>query len=369
MDNNSRSQRIIRYNLIGIIMNCGLAITKMIVGSVTHAQSIFLDGVNSFADMLSSLISVFTTFIGKKSSDRSHPFGYGRVEYLSSLAATMLIMFIGLITFIDAVKSLFHPGEPPEYNLVSIIIVCISMAAKFLYGVVMRINGRKLHSGAMMMTGMDSMGDGMVSFSILIAIIIYKATGVDIQNYLCIGIALMIIYSGCSVIVDCITKLLGTRIDNETRIKIRKMIAGMPEVENVPNLILHSYGEGRYMGSVDVAVDARLNAAQISKLSRRIIRQAKELGVMITSVGINALNTGDPKTAEVVDNIIEIARKHKGVKHVHSLSLDNEEKEIAFYVVPDYAVKHRKQDLDLFYQEVCSRYPDMTIEMNLTIDM
>ena len=123
------------------------------------------------------------------------------------------------------------------------------------------------------------------------------------------------------------------------------------------------------MGSVDVAVDARLNAAQISKLSRRIIRQAKELGVMITSVGINALNTGDPKTAEVVDNIIEIARKHKGVKHVHSLSLDNEEKEIAFYVVPDYAVKHRKQDLDLFYQEVCSRYPDMTIEMNLTIDM
>ena len=74
MDNNSRSQRIIRYNLIGIIMNCGLAITKMIVGSVTHAQAIFLDGVNSFADMLSSLISVFTTFIGKKSSDKSHPF-------------------------------------------------------------------------------------------------------------------------------------------------------------------------------------------------------------------------------------------------------------------------------------------------------
>ena len=369
MDNNNRSQRIIRFNLIGIIMNFCLAITKMIVGTATHAQAIFLDGVNSFADMLSSLISVFTTFIGKKSSDKSHPFGYGRIEYLSSLAVTMLIMFIGLITIIDSVKGLFHPGEPPEYNLVSIIIVCISMAAKFLYGVVMRINGRKLNSGAMLMTGMDSMGDGMVSFSILIAIIIYKATGVDIQNYLCIGIALMIIYSGCSVIVDCITKLLGTRIDNETRIKIRKMIAGMPEVENVSNLILHSYGEGRYMGSVDVAVDARLNAAQISKLSRRIIRQAKELGVMITSVGINALNTGDPKTAEVLDNIIEIARKHEAVKRIHSLSMDYEENEIAFYVVPDYAMKHRKQDLDLFYQEVCSKYPNMTIEMNLTIDM
>ena len=356
MDNNSRSQRIIRYNLIGIIMNCGLAITKMIVGSVTHAQAIFLDGVNSFADMLSSLISVFTTFIGKKSSDKSHPFGYGRIEYLSSLAVTMLIMFIGLTTIIDSVKSLFHPGEPPEYNLVSIIIVCISMGVKFTYGVVMRINGRKLHSGAMMMTGMDSMGDGMVSFSILIAIIIYKATGVDIQNYLCIGIALMIIYSGCSVIVDCITKLLGTRIDNETRIKIRKMIAGMPEVENVSNLI--SQAIAALLSSVIVIVGCIV-----------IMLIKSPILTAVCMIGINALNTGDPKTAEVVDNIIEIARKHKGVKHVHSLSLDNEEKEIAFYVVPDYAVKHRKQDLDLFYQEVCSKYPNMTIEMNLTIDM
>jgi divalent metal cation (Fe/Co/Zn/Cd) transporter len=243
------------------------------------------------------------------------------------------------------------------------------MATKFIYGVVMHRNGKRLNSGAMVMTGMDSLGDGLVSFSILIAIVIYKITGVDIQYYLCIAIALMIIFSGCRVVLDCITKILGTRIDNETRIKIRKMIAVMPEVQNVSNLILHCYGEGRYMGSVDIAVDANLTATEISKLSRRIIRRAKELGVVISSVGIYAVYLDDPKCAEVVDSIIEIARKHECVKQVHSTSIDFEEKEISFYVVPNYSIKHRKQDLDAFYQEVCNRFPDMNVEMNTTIDM
>ena len=101
---NERNQIIIRYNLIGIIMNCILAFTKMFVGTITNAQAIFLDGINSFADMLSSLISVFTTKIGKRNSDQAHPFGYGRIEYLSSLAVTMLIMYIGVTTIIDTLK-------------------------------------------------------------------------------------------------------------------------------------------------------------------------------------------------------------------------------------------------------------------------
>jgi cation diffusion facilitator family transporter len=319
--------------------------------------------------MLSSLISVLTTSIGRKSSDKAHPFGYGRVEYLSSLAVTILIMFIGITTIVDALKNLFQSGEAPEYNLVSVIIVCASMAAKFTYGVVMRRNGKILNSGAMVMTGMDSIGDGLVSLSILVAIVIYKLTGVDIQYYLCIAISLMIIFSGCNVVLDCITKILGTRIDNETRIKIRKMIAVMPEVENVSNLILHCYGEGRYVGSVDIAVNANLTAAQISKLSRRIIKRAKELGVVISSVGIYALDPNDPKAAEIVDSIIEIATRHECVKQVHSMSLDYEEKALFFYVVPNYSIKHRKQDLDAFYQEVCNKYSDMTVEMNTSIDL
>ena len=366
---NERNQRIIRYNLIGIVMNCALAFSKMLVGRITNAQAIFLDGINSFADMLSSLISVFTTRIGKRTSDQAHPFGYGRIEYLSSLAVTMLIMYIGVTTIIDTLKKLFHPGEPPAYNLLSIIVVCISMIGKFIYGVIMRRNGKILNSGAMMMTGIDSMGDGLVSLSILIAIAIYKVAGVDIQYYLCIAVSFMIVHSGFSVIAECVTKLLGTRIDNSIRIKIRKMISVMPEVENVSNLIIHCYGEDRYMGSVDIAVDENLTAAQISKLSRRIIRHAKDLGVMITSVGISAANLSDPKAAEIVDNIIEIARKHKCVKHVHSLTVDFEEKEMSFYVVPDYSIKHREKDLEAFHKDVCDAYPDMVVEINTTIDL
>ena len=364
-----RNQLIIKFNLTGIVMNFALAVMKMIVGSVTNARAIFLDGINSLADMLSSIISVFTTWIGGRKGDPEHPFGYGRLEYLSSLAVTMFIMYVGIRTIINTIKKMSGQGTPPTYTLISIVVVCISMIEKFAFGIIMRKKGRQLNSSAMTMTGLDSIGDGLVSLSILFAIAIYKQTGVDIQNYLCIAVAVLIIKSGFSALSECVTKILGTKIDHETMTKIRKMIAVMPEVLNVSNLIIHCYGEGKYLGSVDVAVDEKLSAAEISKLSRRIIRSARELGVTITSVGISAVNLGDPAAIEIMDELIEIARKHECVKHVHSLTLDQEEKEISFYVVPDYAKKHREKGLEAFYKEVCSKYPDLTVEMNTTIDM
>ena len=271
-----RNRSIIRYNMIGIAMNLLLAVFKIAAGIVAHAHAVMLDGVNSLSDMISSLLTILSSYIAGKRGSRDHPLGYGRLEYISSLVVTMIIMYVGVITLIHAVQTIIHPHDPPHYSTLVIVIMIVSMTCKIAYGVMMRRRGRALDSAAMIMTGTDSLGDALISLSILAAIVIYRATGLDVEHYLCIFIALMIIRTGVQMIRECVTKILGTRLPDEERKRIASIAAGFDEVLNVSNLMMHNYGEGYNVGSLDIEVDERLSAAEISKLTRRIIRSAEE---------------------------------------------------------------------------------------------
>ena len=250
-----RNRSIIRYNMIGIAMNLLLAVFKIAAGIVAHAHAVMLDGVNSLSDMISSLLTILSSYIAGKRGSRDHPLGYGRLEYISSLVVTMIIMYVGVITLIHAVQTIIHPHDPPHYSTLVIVIMIVSMTCKIAYGVMMRRRGRALDSAAMIMTGTDSLGDALISLSILAAIVIYRATGLDVEHYLCIFIALMIIRTGVQMIRECVTKILGTRLPDEERKRIASIAAGFDEVLNVSNLMMHNYGEGYNVGSLDREVD------------------------------------------------------------------------------------------------------------------
>ena len=350
-------------------MNLLLAVFKITAGIIAHAHAVMLDGVNSFSDMISSLLTILSSYIAGRRGTKDHPLGYGRLEYISSLLVTMIVMYVGAITLVNAVKAIIHPHDPPDYSTLVIVIMVVSLLCKTAYGMLMRRKGRELSSAAMIMTGMDSLGDALISVAILAAIVIYRTTGADIEHYLCIFIALMIMRTGIGMIRECITKILGTRLSDEDRKKIIAIAAGFDEVMNVSNLMMHNYGEGYDVGSLDIEVDDRLTAAEISRLTRRIIRSAEEQGVTLTSVGISGTNTTDPDMLVVWDAIIDAARKYDGIKKVHSLMIDQEERVIDFAVVPDYSVKSRDESIREFTEEIEGMYPDMTIGIREEIDM
>lgn len=364
-----RNRQIIRYNMIGIVMNLFLAVFKITAGLAVHAHAVMLDGVNSLSDMISSLISILSAYIAGKRGSSTHPLGYGRLEYISSFVVTVIIMYIGVKTLIETITSIINPHDAPQYGTTVILIMTVSLACKILYGVLMRRRGRELDSVGMIMTGTDSLGDALISLSILVAIAIYRMTGVDIEHYLCIFIALMIIRTGVEMIRDCIDKMLGTRLSDEDRRMIISIAAEFDEVLNVSNLMIHSYGEGCYVGSLDIEVDETKTAVEISRLTRRIIKRAAEHGVILTSVGICATNTTDPETVKAWDNIIATAGKHDAVKYVHSFMVDFEEKSMSFAVVPDYSVKERDKSIAIFIEEIENLYPDMRVEILKEIDM
>lgn len=146
-------------------------------------------------------------------------------------------------------------------------------------------------------------------------------------------------------------------------------IARMDEVLNVSNLILHNYGENRYVGSVDIELDTNMTAGKIARLSHRIKKRASEAGVEITSVGISGTNINDPAADDVRDRIVNIAIKYNGIKRLQSFIIDLDEEYISFDIVPDYSVIKRDEDIEKFTDEVSKVFPDAHLGIHRAIDM
>lgn len=364
-----RTREIIKYNIIGVVMNALLSLMKIIIGTVTNAHAVVLDGVNGLSDMTSSVLSILSAYFGSRKASRKHPLGFGRLEYIFSMIITIIIIYIGIDAIVESVKTLLNPHDPPEYNLTIIIIMCISLIAKMIYGIVMRKKGKELDSIAMKMEGAESCGDALIAAAILAAIAVYKTTRVDIEHYLCIAISMLIITTGVKMVIECMVKILGGRADPEYKHSILNLFLSVEGVKNVSNLVLHNYGEKIYVGSVDIEVNEKMPALKASRLSRKLIRLAANEGLTLTSVGICAANTEDPKAYEIIDNIIWKARNRKEIAGVNSFVIDFDEKVISFYAIPELKSKNPQKALKNFADELIKDYPGYDIEILNGIDM
>ena len=363
-----RNNAIIRYNLIGVAMNLVLSVVKLIFGIASHSHALILDSVNGLSDMFSSVLSIISSALGNRRASKQHPLGYGRLEYVFSLVITMVIMAICVRSLVDSVGSILHPHEAPTYSAFVIILTCVSMLMKLGYGLLLRKKGRDLRSVAMRMAGIESIGDSMISAAILIAILVLRFAGKDIEHYLCIGISLLLLYNGIGMIRECMTKLLGTRTDPELRKRIIHLLTNEEQVLNVSNLILHNYGEGIQIGSADIEVDEALTAREISLLTQRLIREAEAENVMLTSIGVRASNLTDPEAEAVWDRIIDLLRSFPEVRHAHSPYIDFEAKTISLSLVMDYGDRTRERDQIRIRDALCDAFPDMEIDIRFMID-
>ena len=368
---NERNDRIIKLNLFGIIMSLILSFFMIAVGSWANSRVVVLDGVSGFADLLSMGISITSTALASKRADKAHPLGYGRLEYTSSLLVTMLIMYMGIRVVIKSVGNIINPESEAHYGNVKVIVLVmvVSLICKISYGLMMRKTGRELKSVSMIMTGADSMDDALDSGVILIGIVVMRVTGFNLEPYLCILLALHLIHTSIGMIRECMNKIVGQRIDAEFRRKIKQTLIAEDGVLNVCNLVVHSYGEGVLIGSVDIVVEGDMTAFELTKLTRRIIRKAAEQGLTLTSVGVCGSNLSDPRAAEMWDTILDMIRKYDDIIAAQQFSVDFEDKNMSFYVVQDYSKKTRDHGLNQLKAELESVFPEMTIDIYTGIDI
>ena len=367
---NDRSRTIIRINLSGILMNLFLSIAKLIVGFMIRSRAVQLDALNGFSDMFSSLVSMLSTLFASKRADREHPFGYGRLEYITSMFSTVFIIYMALHAIYGAVEELLGTNTgAPDYNTAVIVIMALSMFGKIAYGVLSRNTGRRINAVALIMSGTESIGDSVISAAILLTIAINRASGIDLEPWLSILLSLFIVKTGADMIRECVNKLLGSRGDPEEYSRVKKLIAEEDAVLNVFNLVIHRYGEDLPVASVDIEVDENLNAAQTTLLVRKIRHRAAEIGVTLSAVGIYGANTRDPQKAEMWDRILSVVRSHPEFLRAYAFSYDEAGHRVFFSVVLDPAAQSAKQSISQLEEQLRAAFPGISFEIEEALDL
>jgi len=249
-----RNRTIIRCSLYGIVLNICLAVIKLAAGLMVRSTAIMLEALDSLSDSFSSVVSIISATIADQGPSKDHPMGLGRIEYLSSFVITILILLLGANAMFRSIQGLIHPAAPPRYTAATVVILVVSVILKWAYGFWCYRMGRSLSAAALVMAGLESLRDSLVSVGILIAIWVYRHFALDLEEWICLVISAAILKTGLEMLLDCTNKILGTRLDGDLRKKVYNRILAEDEVLNVYNLSLHNYGEGRYIGSVDIEV-------------------------------------------------------------------------------------------------------------------
>ncbi len=364
----SRETTIVRTSIIGILVNVLLAAFKAAIGLITHSIAVTLDAVNNLSDALSSVITIVGTKLAGKLPDKKHPLGYGRIEYLSAMIVSALVLYAGITSLVESIKSIISP-EKPDYSVVSLIIVGSAVVAKLLLGTYVKRTGKRVNSASLEASGSDAMFDSIISASVLLCALIYIAFGLSLEAYAGVIISIVIIRSGVEMLCDTLDDILGKRYDPEELQAIKNTIAEDPDVCGVYDLILHAYGPDRNVGSVHVEVRDEMTATEIDKMERRISKNVYEKHKLpLTSISIYAMNTSTEETKAIRAKVNEIVMGFEGVLQTHGFRADPEERTITMDIILDFDVKDRKAVFENIRAALQKAFPDYTLQLTLDID-
>ncbi len=365
----SREKIIVRTSIIGIIANALLAGFKAFVGIVTGSIAITLDAVNNLSDALSSVITIIGTKIANKGQDKEHPLGHGRVEYLTAMIITVIVLYAGITSLKESVMKIIHP-ELPEYTTASLIIVGVAIFVKIGLGLYVKRTGESVKSESLVNSGSDALNDSIISASTLVAAIVFITTGFSLEAYLGVIISVIIIKAGVEMLQSAYDQIVGVRIDAEMASGIRKTVGSVDGVYGVYDLLLHNYGPEFVLGSVHIEVPDTMTADEIDKIEREIQEKVlRENNVIMTSVGIYSRNTTNSRAANVRAKIIKMLRDHDYILQMHGFYFNEEEKRIQFDVIIDFDAPDRLALYNHIVQEVREAYPDYEVNVVLDVDL
>ena len=365
----NRDKVIIRTSIIGILANIFLASFKAVVGVLSSSIAIVLDAVNNLSDVLSSVITIIGTKLAGKRPDKNHPYGYGRIENLSSSLIAVIILYAGVTALVESVKKIIHPSVP-DYSKAAIIIVATAVLVKILLGLYVKKKGESVNSDSLISSGKDALLDSVISASTLLAAIVYLISGISTEAWLGVVISLVIIRTGLGMLSDSLSNIIGKRISSDLSREIKDTVTSFPEVRGAYDLLLHSYGPDLLIGSVHIEVPDTLSVADLDRLEHRINEKVLEKHrVILAGISVYAANTGNNRAAQIYDDIRRNVMSHEYVLQIHGFYLDEEEMTIHFDIIIDFAAPDSSKLYEHILTETQEAYPDYNVSITLDTDV
>ena len=364
----SRERTIVKTSIIGIVANVFLAGFKAVIGLMTNSIAIVLDAVNNISDAGSSLITIVGTKLAGREPDKKHPFGYGRIEYLSAMIISVIVLYAGITSFVESVKQIIRP-ETPDYNAVSLIIVAVAVVVKILLGRYVKSVGVKVNSDSLINSGEDAMLDSVISASTLVAAGVFLIFHVSLEAWLGAIISLVIIKSGVEMLRDTISRILGERNDKELAKAIRDTVMSFPEVQGAYDLVMNNYGPDTWNGSIHIEVPDTCSADDLDQLIREItMKVLREHHVILTAIGVYSVNTRDEEIIQARRQVEEIVFSHEHVRQMHGFYLSKEQKKLRFDIVVSFDAKDRRAVYAEVVADVQKAFPDYELQVAMDTD-
>ena len=287
---------------VGIGLNVLLFAGKFFAGTLSGSIAITADAFNNLSDAGSSFVTLLGFQLAGQKPDSDHPFGHGRIEYLSGLAVAMLIILMGFELAKSSLDKILHPA-PVDSSWLVIAILCVSICVKLYMSFYNRSLGKKLNAPAMLATAADSLSDSVATTAVLIATLVGRFSGLMIDGWCGILVAAFILWSGFNAAKDTVNPLLGTPPTHEFVEQIKELVMAHPAIIGIHDLIVHDYGPGRVMISLHAEVSASENVLDLHDEIDNVESELREKLGCEAVIHMDPIVTDDGVTKETRERV------------------------------------------------------------------
>lgn len=363
-DPDTREGVIAATSGLGIIVNALIAAVKVIIGLMASSIAIVSEGANNAADALSSVLTLVGTKLANRHPDQKHPFGYGRIEYLTGLVISVLILVTGIEMLTSSVRLVFTPEEL-SVSYISIIIVAVSALIKLALGLYTIRVGRKTGSSALEAVGLESRSDSVVSVVTIISSLVFLIFHLSIDAYAGMLTSLLIIKAGFDVLRETVAELIGRPGEHELAVKLYREIRGTDGVIAAADMMLHNYGPDAWSGSVNVEMDHRKTVGEVYEILHALqLRIMHEYSVTMV-FGIYAVDNDCQTVSRVRKDVGAFISKKEHVKSFHAVYLAPDSGKIYCDFIVDYEQKDWDALRAEFTDYMKARYPENELELTI----
>lgn len=337
-DNSVRKAYGTLGGFVGILCNLILCIIKITVGLISGSISIMADGFNNLSDMGSSLITIIGFKLAGKPADRDHPFGHGRIEYISAFIVSVLILIVGVDLLESSINALVNGSKTPTYSIWAIIVLAVSVLIKFWMFLFNRKLGNKISSDVLIATSKDSLNDALATTAILASVGIAKFVTLpfNLDAVMGIFVALFILWAGINSAKDTLNEILGKPPEKELIENIENLILNFDEFVGIHDLIIHNYGVGRQFASVHVEVPQDIDIVKCHEqvdLCEKMVGEELGISLVIHMDPIDVNNETVNDTKQKLSDALHVINENLTLHDFRMTPLSEKRTNLIFDVV------------------------------------
>ncbi len=349
---------------LGLVVNLLIAGVKIAIGAAVSSIAIISEGIHSGADAATSILTIVGVKLSARRPTQKHPFGYGRIEYLTSLVIAGLILYTGVEIFVTSVDLIFHPAEL-AIDYLTLVIVAATAAVKFFLGVYTIKKGRSVDSDTLVGLGAECRNDSFASVITIVSAVIFLVFKLSVDAYAGLLTALLILKTGLEILRSTLADLLGKSGNRELADALYKAIRSTPGIANAADMMLHNYGPDAYSASVNIEIDHDKTVGEVYEYIHALQLRILEAYHVTMVFGIYAVDNKNEDSRRLRSQIAQFVREHDHVKSYHALYHDK--KNDCIYC--DFVVDYGNFDWDALRAEFAAYmqtlYPQCTVELTV----